>query len=65
MRLVLLLSALITLNSCSEISPYDATEGQSPTSLMGSQGGGGVATNIWSNNPSQKTLTNENPEYGP
>ncbi len=65
MRLVLLLSALAALSSCGEISPYDATYGQSPSSLNGSQGGGGIQTDIWSNNPGQKTLTNENPEYGP
>jgi len=65
MRLALLLSAFVVLSGCSEISPYQATDGESPSSLMGSQGGGGVQTDIWSSNPSQKTITNENPQYGP
>ena len=30
---------------------------------MGSQGGGGVETSIWSDNPDQRTWFNEHPAY--
>jgi len=63
MRLALLFSALFLLTRCSEMSPYQATDGESPSSLMGSQGGGGVQTSIWSDNPDQKTWMNEHPTY--
>jgi hypothetical protein len=63
MRLALLLSTLFILAGCTEMSPYQATDGQSPSSLMGSQGGGGVETTIWSDNPDQRTLTNAHPIY--
>jgi hypothetical protein len=61
MRLVLLLATLFVLTRCSTVSSYDANSGQSSSSLNGSQGGGGVQTSIWSNDPSQKTITNQNP----
>jgi hypothetical protein len=59
MRPVLLFSALFVLTHCSSVSQYDANSGQSSSSLNGSQGGGGVQTSIWSNDPSQKTITNQ------
>ena len=65
MRLVLIFPAILLLSACgttSEMSKSQMYDGQSGTSLMGSQGGGGVETSIWSNNPSKKTLTNENPQ---
>jgi len=62
MRPVLLLCALLLLTRCGTTSQYDANSGQAPSSLNGSQGGGGVQTSIWSNDPSQKTITNQNPQ---
>jgi hypothetical protein len=62
MRLALLLSALVLLAGCSDISTTSQDDHQSPSSLVGSQGGGGVQTSIWSDNPSQKTITNEHPQ---
>ena len=64
MRLALLLSTLFLLTTCGDVQDYNATSGESPSSLMGSQGGGGVTTDIWSNNPSEKTWANES-QYGP
>jgi hypothetical protein len=61
MRLALLLTTLFALTCCGAVSQYDANSGQAPSSLQGSQGGGGVQTSIWSNDPSQKTITNQNP----
>jgi hypothetical protein len=63
MRLAFLLSTLFLLAGCSGMSPSQMTDGESPSSLMGSQGGGGVETTIWSDNPDQRTLTNEHPVY--
>ena len=59
MRLVVLLATLVLLTRCSSVSSYDANSGQPSSSLNGSQGGGGVQTSIWSNDPSQKTVTNQ------
>jgi len=64
MRLVLFFPAILLLTGCGDIKGYDATRNESPSSLMGSQGGGGVETDIWSSNPSQKTLTSDS-QYGP
>ncbi len=61
MRWALPIIALLLLTHCSTVSSYDANSGQSSSSLNGSQGGGGVQTSIWSNDPSQKTITNQNP----
>jgi hypothetical protein len=61
MRWTLPVIALLLLTRCSNLSQYDANSGQSASSLNGSQGGGGVQTSIWSNDPSQKTITNQNP----
>jgi len=63
MRPVLLLAALVLLTRCSGISQSQEVDNQSPTSLMGSQGGGGIETSIWSDNPDQKTWFNEHPAY--
>ncbi|MCE0521764.1 MAG: hypothetical protein LV480_02510 [Methylacidiphilales bacterium] len=60
MRLAILFSALFVLTCCSTVSQYDATSGQSASSLNGSEGGGGVQTSIWSTDPNQKTITNQN-----
>jgi hypothetical protein len=61
MRLVLLLAALMLLTRCGTVSNYDANSG-SPSSLQGNQGGAGVQTSIWSNDPSKKTVSNQNPQ---
>jgi len=61
MRLVILVATLLLLAGCSTVSDYDSNSGQSSSSLSGSQGGGGVQTSIWSNDPSQKTIINQNP----
>ncbi len=58
MRVALLLSVVLFLTGCGSISDYDANSG-SPSSLQGNQGGGGVQTSIWSNDPSKKTVTNQ------
>lgn len=62
MRFALLLFAVLTLTRCGTVSQYDATSGQSPSSLSGSDGGGGVQTSIWSNDPNKKTIANQNPQ---
>jgi len=61
MRTVVLSFALLVLTRCSSVSSYDANSGQSSSSLNGSQAGGGVQTSIWSNDPGQKTIVNQNP----
>jgi len=61
MRLILLLSALLFLTRCGTVSDYNADSG-SPSSLLGNQGGAGVQTSIWSNDPSKKTVSNQNPQ---
>jgi hypothetical protein len=61
MRLALLLSALLVLTHCSSVSTDDANAGQSSSSLNGSQGGAGIQTPLWSDDPSKKTITNQNP----
>ena len=60
MRAALLLSMVVFLTGCGSFSDYDANSG-SPSSLQGNQGGGGVQTSIWSNDPSKKTISNQNP----
>jgi uncharacterized protein YceK len=62
MRPILMLFVGLLLNGCGTVSQYDANSGQNASSLNGSQGGGGVQTSIWSNDPSQKTVTNQNPQ---
>ena len=63
MRLAFVLSTILLLAGCSGMSPSQMTDGESPSSLMGSTGGGGIETSIWSDNPDQRTLTNQNPTY--
>jgi hypothetical protein len=60
MRSVFLLATLLLLTRCGTVSSYDANRGQSSSSLNGNQGGAGVQTSIWSTDPSQKTITNQN-----
>jgi hypothetical protein len=59
MRLVLLLPALLLLTHCGGVSDYSPETG-SRTSLTGNQGGAGVQANLWSDDPSKKTVTNQN-----
>jgi hypothetical protein len=61
MRPVLLLAALVLLARCSSMSSYDANSDQSNSSLIGSQGGGGVQAPIWSTDPNKTTVTNQSP----
>ncbi len=61
MRLLFLLSALLLLTHCGTVSDYNADNG-SPSSLLGNQGGAGVQTSIWSNDPNKKTLSNQDPQ---
>jgi len=67
MRLVFFLSTLLFLTRCGggAVTGYNPNDTQSPSSLTGSEGGSGIQTDIWSNNPSQRTLTNENSQFGP
>jgi hypothetical protein len=60
MRLALLFVALLVLTHCSSVSQYDANSDHSNSSLIGSQGGAGVQAPIWSDDPSKKTVTNQN-----
>ncbi len=59
MRSLIFLVSLGLLAGCSSVSQYDATSGDSRTGNIGSQGGDGVQTSIWSNDPGKKTLTNQ------
>ncbi len=59
MRWLLLSLLLLPLAGCGGISDYSPDSG-SRTSLLGNQGGAGVQAPIWSNDPSHKTLTNQN-----
>ena len=61
MRSTLLFLALAALVGCSSVSEYDADKGYNNTSLQGSQGGDGVQTSIWSNDPDKNTITHQNP----
>ena len=61
MRVAFLLSALLLLTGCDTFRDYNADTG-SPSSLQGSESGGGIQTPIWSNDPSQKTISNQNPQ---
>jgi uncharacterized protein YceK len=56
MRWIFLPVALGLMAGCSSISQYDANSGQAPTSNLGSQGGDGVQTSIWSTDPAKKTI---------
>ena len=61
MRSILLLFVLTSLAGCSSVTEYDADKGYDHTSLEGSQGGDGVQTSIWSNDPNKNTITHQNP----
>lgn len=61
MRVAFLLSVLLLLTGCDTFRDYNADNG-SPSSLQGSESGGGVQTSIWSNDPAQKTISNQNPQ---
>ena len=58
MRLLLFLSALLLVTSCSGVSDYSPETG-SRSSLTGNQGGAGVQANLWSDDPSKKTVLNQ------
>lgn len=59
MRMALLFSTLLLLTHCAGVSDYSPETG-SRSSYQGNQGGAGIQTSIWSNDPSKKTLTNQN-----
>jgi hypothetical protein len=62
MRPLLLLAALLLLTRCNTVSQYDADKGYDHTSLQGSEGGDGVQTSIWSNDPDKTTITHQHPD---
>ena len=55
MRILFLLSVLLTLTRCAGISDYSPETG-SRSSYMGNQGGAGVQGALWSNDPSHSTV---------
>lgn len=57
MRLSVLFFALLLLARCSGVSDYSPETG-SRSSLTGNQGGAGVQANLWSDDPSKKTMFN-------
>ncbi len=59
MRWALSVVALLLLTRCGGMSDYSPDTG-SRTSLLGNQGGAGVQAPIWSDDPSKKTITNQN-----
>jgi len=59
MRLVFFIVVLPLLAGCSGVSDYSPDTG-SRSSLTGNQGGAGVQANLWSDDPSKKTVTNQN-----
>jgi hypothetical protein len=59
MRRLLPILALLLLTRCGGVSDYSPDRG-SNTSLLGNQGGAGVQAPIWSDDPSKKTVTNQN-----
>jgi uncharacterized protein YceK len=59
------LIVLLVLTGCGTVSQYDANSGYDRSSLQGSQGGDGVQTSIWSDDPNKKTITNQNPATTP
>ncbi len=56
--------ALLLLTRCGGVSDYNPDTGSS-TSLTGDQTGAGVQAPIWSNDPSKKTVTNQNAGVSP
>jgi hypothetical protein len=52
-------AAVILLANCGGVSDYTPETG-SNSNLMGNQGGAGVQAPIWSDDPSKKTITNQN-----
>ncbi len=61
MRLAFLLSALLLLTRCGAVQDYSPDKSSSPSSFQGTEGGAGVQAPIWSDDPSKKTITNQNP----
>ena len=59
MRWALPVIALLLLTRCGGVSDYSPDTG-SNSSLLGNQGGAGVQAPIWSDDPSKKTITNQN-----
>lgn len=62
MRHALLLSALLLLTHCGTVTDYQPDKDAPPSSYLGTQGGAGVQTSIWSDDPSKKTITNQKPQ---
>jgi hypothetical protein len=58
MRYLFLFAALLLMNGCAGVSDYSPDTG-SRSSLTGNQGGAGVQANLWSDDPSKKTVTNQ------
>jgi uncharacterized protein YceK len=56
MRWIVLCTAVVLVAGCSTVTQYDPTSAEPPTSNIGSQGGDGVQTSIWSTDPSKKTI---------
>jgi hypothetical protein len=56
MRWIILTAAIGLTAACSSVTQYDPNAAEPPTSNIGSEGGGGVQTSIWSTDPSKKTL---------
>jgi len=59
MRFFFLLSSLLLLTHCAGVSDYSPENG-SRSRYQGNQGGAGVQANLWSDDPSKKTVTNQN-----
>jgi len=59
MRWALPVIALLLLTRCGGMTDYSPETG-SNSSLQGNQEGAGVQAPIWSDDPSKKTVTNQN-----
>jgi hypothetical protein len=58
MRWIFFIVALQVLTGCAGVSDYSPDTG-SRSSLTGNQGGAGVQANLWSDDPSKKTVLNQ------
>jgi hypothetical protein len=59
MRWIFYPSVLVMLAGCAGVSDYSPDTG-SRSSLTGNQGGAGAQAALWSNDPSHKTVLNQN-----
>jgi hypothetical protein len=60
MRWVFPVLALLLLTRCGGMTDYTPDTG-SRSSLQGNQGGAGVQAPFWSDDPTKKTVLNQNP----